>query len=325
MTTEAITTEAMTMPAVRADVEAFYQLQKDHPRPEFTAETIAELRPQVAFGVQFIEPPVGELAVIQDAVAPAPAGDLKVRLFDCRAERVPGPVIVYFHGGGFVIGDIDLVASLNAEMSRRLDLPVISVEYRLAPEHPWPAAPDDAEAVARWVADPDGAGPAFGRRFTSLVISGDSAGGTLTLVTGLALRDQPAAVPVDLLLAFYPATDFSREYPSQVQFAGNYGISDHDRQFFNTSYRPDYTSWRGAPLVADLAGLAPTIIAAAELDILRDQGRAFAAKAIAAGVPTMYLEAKGNIHGYATFRLAVPSSASDLEEALAAAQVFLLA
>ena len=105
------------------------------------------------------------------------AGGIPARLFDARETREPGPVVLFFHGGGFVIGDVDTHASFCAEMARTLNLPVVSVDYRLAPENRWPAAPDDCEAAARWVAESP---PELGRKVTSIVLSGDSAGGNLS-------------------------------------------------------------------------------------------------------------------------------------------------
>jgi acetyl esterase len=259
--------------------------------------------------------PVGELGEIRDVIMPGPAGEMKLRLFDPRpeAERGAGPVLVFYHGGAFVVGSIETHAGLSAEMARALDLPVVSVEYRLAPEDPWPAAPDDAEAAARWIAEN---GSAFGREFTSLVISGDSAGGNLTLVTSLALRDRPAALPVVMQLPIYPASDRTKDYPSGELFKEGYGLGGGSLPQEDL-YKADPKSWRASPLVADLAGLPPTVLVTASLDPLRDQGRAFAAKLVQAGVETVYYEAHGNIHGFAGYRKAIPSAVDDTAHFLA--------
>jgi acetyl esterase len=303
----------MTEPYVRPDVRAFLEALKSSPRPKMTAENIAAMRPLAPAGMAMLEPPVGELAITRDAVAPGPGGDIPLRLFDARSERRPGPVVVFFHGGGFVIGDIETHVSMCAEIARRLDLPVVSVDYRLAPEHPWPAAPDDAEAAARWVVEH---GAVFGRSFTGLVLCGDSAGGNLTLVTGLALRDRPAAVPLLALLALYPATDPGGQYPSGAAFGEGYGLDASDMGFYQQVFSPDRSHWRGAPLVGDQAGMPATLVVTAALDPLRDQGRAYAAKAIAAGVPTIYREFPGTIHGFLGFRRAIPSAKVDFEVVL---------
>jgi acetyl esterase len=298
----------MSEPYVRPDVKAFLEALKLQPRPKMTAENIAAMRPMAPAGMAMLEPPVGELAVTRDASAPGPGGPIALRLFDARASREPGPAVVFFHGGGFVIGSIDPHVSMCAEIARRLDLPVISVEYRLAPEHPWPAAPDDAEAATRWIAEN---GQAFDRRITGLVLCGDSAGGNLTLVTGLAVRDRPAAVPVVLLFSIYPASDPGGDYASGAAFGSGYGLDATDQVFYRESYRGPHDHWRAAPLAADLAGTPPTLLVTAGLDPLRDQGRAYAAKAIAAGVQTTYREVPGVIHGFLGFRRVIPSAAQD--------------
>jgi acetyl esterase len=300
----------MTEPYVRPDVRAFLDALKSSPRPKMTAENLAAMRPMAPAGMAMLEPPVGELALTRDAVAPGPGGDIPLRLFDARAQREPGPVVVFFHGGGFVIGDIDTHVSMCAEIARRLDLPVVSVDYRLAPEDPWPAAPDDAEAAARWVAE---SGAVFGRTFTGLVLCGDSAGGNLTLVTGLALRDRPAAVPLVALLALYPATDPGGDFPSGRAFGDGFGLDAADMQFYGEMFKSDRNHWRGSPLVGDQAGMPPTLVVTAGLDPLRDQGRAYAAKAVAAGVATTYREFPGVIHGFLGFRRVIPSAQKDFE------------
>jgi acetyl esterase len=267
-----------------------------------------------------LEPPIGELGLIRDLVAPGPGGEIPLRLFDARANRDPGPAVVFFHGGGFVIGNIDTHASMCGEIARRLDLPVISVDYRLAPENPWPAAVDDAETAARWVAEN---GAKFNRAITSLVLCGDSAGGTLTLVTALALRDRPAAAPVILQVPIYPASDICGDYPSGEAFADGYGLSSAEIHWYREVYRPDPRHWRAAPLHADLTGAPPMLMLTASLDPLRDQGRAYAGKAVQAGVSTVYREAVGAIHGFAGYRRVIPSAQEDFAAALTIARAMI--
>ena len=193
-------------------------------------------------------------------------------MFDPRTERPVGPVVVFFHGGGFCVGSITSHAALAAEISRQLDLPVISVEYRLAPEHPWPAAPDDAEAAARWIAEN---GDVFGRTFDGLILCGDSAGGNLALVTALAFREAPANAPLVQQLTLYPGTDTGSDRESRQKFSQNYGLDGEDMTLFEQHYAGDSADWRHSPLKADLTGLAPTVLITAALDPLRDEGRAF--------------------------------------------------
>ncbi|CAN7314233.1 alpha/beta hydrolase [Phenylobacterium sp. LjRoot219] len=310
----------MTELFVRPDARAFLDMLKANPRPKMTPETLPAMRPMAAAGMAMLEPPVGELAVVRDLSMPGPAGEIALRLFDARAEREPGPAVVFCHGGGFVIGCIDTHVSMCAEIARQLDLPVISVEYRLAPENPWPAAPDDAEAAARWIAEN---GEAFGLSITSLVLCGDSAGANLTIVTALALRDRPAAVPVILQFAIYPRTDSSKTYPSYEAFSDGYGLDAADMAFYGEAMRVDNNHWRASPLLADQTGMPPTLVLTASLDPLRDEGRAYAGKTIAAGVPTTYREAEGTIHGFAGFRRAIPSGQADFDAALQIARAMI--
>ncbi|MDE2403677.1 MAG: alpha/beta hydrolase [Sphingomonadales bacterium] len=291
--------------AVRPDVRVFLEAMKAQPRPPMNDAVVAMIRQIPPGTMPSPDLPVGEIAHVRDLAMPGPGGEIPLRLYDARETRGPGPVVVFYHGGGFVVGSIDTHGSMAASLARGLDLPVVFVDYRLAPEHPWPAAPDDAEAAARWIA---ANGAALGREATSLVICGDSAGGELTLVTGLALRDAPAAVPVDLLFAIYPAADRGGGHASSERFSEGLGLDRADTRYFEQAYASDRSHWRGAPLKGDPAGLAPLLLVTAEFDPLRDEGRAFAAKAIGAGVDVLYREAKGMIHGFATYRAGIPSA-----------------
>lgn len=321
--------KAVAMPkpeaqVLRADAKVFLDALAKTPRPPMNDAMIAQIRkipPQVIEKMMGAsEVPLGSLAIDKKLTMPGPGGAMDLRLFDSRAERAPGPVVVFYHGGGFVVGSIGTHAALAAEMSRQLDLPVVSVEYRLAPEHKWPAAPDDAEAAARWVA---ANGTALGREATSLVLTGDSAGGNLTLLTAVALRDKPAAVPVKMMIPIYPMTDASKPYPSSLLYSDGYGLSTVDMGYYNKAYLPDVKSPRHSPLLNDLAGLPPTVLVTASFDPLRDGGRAFAAKLAQAGVKVSYYEASGNIHGFATYRKAIPSAQADLDMVMALSRAML--
>ena len=305
----------MTEPFVRPDVRGFLDFLNNMPGPKMH-ELDAPTARQMFLAMKDVgDPPVGELGTLLDLSIPGPAGDIPARLYDQRAGREPGPAVVFFHGGGFVIGDLDSHGSFTAEMARVLDLPVIAIDYRLAPEFPWPAAPDDCEAAARWVANSP---TELGRSVTSLILSGDSAGGNLTIVTAAALRDQPAKVPVIAQLPFYPATDASKEYPSYAEFAEGYLLTRDSMEWFMAAYKSEADHIRNSPLLGDLAGMPPAVVVTASLDPIRDQGRAYAAALALAGVPVVFREAKGNIHGFITLRKAIPSSVGDVMGAFAA-------
>ena len=320
----AISAKTESAPFVRPDVRAYLDILAKNPRPAMNEQTIAMIRKipkaTIAQMMSASEKPVGELAVDKTLSMPGPGGDIDLRLFDAKAERVAGPVLVFYHGGGFVVGSIGTHAALAAEMARQLDVPVVSVEYRLAPEAKWPAAPDDAEAAARWVASN---GAALGRQITGLILSGDSAGGTLTLTTALALRDKPAAVPVKLTIPLYPMADASKPYPSTTAFNKGYGLDSPDTGFFGRAYAPDVNSPRHSAMLANLKGFPPTVLATASLDPLRDGGRAFVAKLKKARVSVKHYEAAGNIHGFATYRKGIPSAQGDLDTILAMSKAIL--
>ena len=316
----------MSTPDLRPDVRGYLDAMAATPRPPMNDQTIAMMRqiPPEMMDQMFamMELPVGELGEVRDLTMPGPGGDIALRLFDPRPAdaRQPGPVVVFYHGGGFCVGSIGSHAGLAAEIARQLDLPVVSVEYRLAPEHKWPAAMDDAEAATRWIAEN---ASTFGRAFTGLILCGDSAGGTLTCVTALALRDRPAALPLLMQIPLYPVADLSRTYPSDDQFSQGYGLDRPDMDYFVQAFGSDVHHWRQSPLLADLAGLPPTLLVTAAFDPLRDQGRAFAATAIEAGVDVTYRELPGTIHGCFTFRKAIPSAQADLVQVMATARLML--
>ena len=305
---------------VRSDVRAFLAFLNAAPGPRMHELDVARARQSLRSIKDIADVPLGPLGPVVDLTLPGPAGDLPARLFDPRTERQAGPLVVFFHGGGFVIGDLDTHASFCAEMARALDLPVLAVDYRLAPEHRWPAAPEDCVAAARWAATSPAALPFA---VDSLVLCGDSAGGNLAIVTAMALRDEPAAAPVIAQLLFYPATDGTRDYPSLADFASGYLLDRAGLAWFRDAYRADQSDVRASPLIGDLSDMPPAVIVTASLDSIRDQGRAYAAALAQAGVAVTFREARGMIHGFVTLRQAIPSAVTDCAGAFAAAKTMI--
>ncbi len=299
----------MTEPHVRPDVRRFLDYLNNLPGPRSHQVGPVEARNMMHASRHVADAPVGELAVNRDLVAAGPAGEIPLRLFDARHERAPGPLMVFFHGGGFVLGDVGTHEPFCAEMARQLDLPVVSVDYRLAPENPWPAGIEDAIAATRWIAQSP---EALGRHVTGLVLCGDSAGGNFAIVVSLSLRDEPAAAPVLAQWPIYPAADPAKGYPSFQDFGEGYLLSQDAMRWFDTCYCADPTDWRYSPMVKSQAGMPPTLVLTASLDPIRDQGRAYAAATAEAGVHTVFREAKGNIHGFINLRKAIPSSEDDI-------------
>jgi len=301
----------------REDVKGFLALVNSLPPPE---ALVPEEQRMGYLGLKAMtEADPRSMAVIKDLTCPGPAGDIPVRLYDVRESREPSPVILFFHGGGFVIGDLDTHNSLCTELSHVLDLPVLAVHYRKAPEHPFPAAPDDCEAVARWLA----ASPAeLGRTVTGLVTIGGSAGGNLATVTAAALRDKPADAPMLLQVLLYPTTDESQD-GSMATFAEKHLLTKATMDWFYSLYLPESGNPRAFPIHAKAEGMCPAIIATAGLDPLQDQGRRMAAKFVDAGVDTLFLHFPGLTHDFTTTRKAVPSAQKDTETIMAAMKLML--
>jgi acetyl esterase len=296
--------------ADRPDVQMFLTFLNNLPTPKVhELDPVAARAQMVAMG-PVAEAETGPLAVIKDLSIPGPAGNIPARLYDAREAREPGPVMVFYHGGGFVIGNLQTHEPYCAEAARALDIPVIAIDYRLAPEAPWPAAPDDCEAATRWIA--------ANIPCTGLIPSGDSAGGNLAIVTTMALRDRPAAVPVIAQFPIYPVVADHNDWQSYRDHSVGKLLTVEAMDYFMAAYAAEESHIRSAPLGYDHAGMPPTLIMTAGLDPLRDQGRAYAAALVNAGVPTVYREAVGNIHGFINLRKAIPSGQADIAGGFAA-------
>ena len=303
---------------VREDVKAFLAMLESIGGQGVEAVGAVEGRAQMRAMASVAEAEARSLAVIRDMTCPGPAGPIPVRLYDGRETREPGPCVLFIHGGGFVIGDLEVYHSLCSEISHQLDLPVVSVDYRLAPEHPFPAAPDDCEAAARWVASSP---ESLGRKVTGLVITGDSAGGNLTIVTTNQLAGDPAAVPVIVQAPIYPVASDISNHTSFREFAEGFLLTGAAMKFFTDSYGGDAADPRHTPMVGDCSGTPPTVVCTAGLDPLRDSGREYAAHLIEMGTEVCYLEFSGNIHGFTTLRKAIPSGQADLDAFLNAVKL----
>ena len=310
----------MADPYVRPDVRKFLDYLNALPGPKTHELAPPEARALMRGMRHVADAPLGELAVIRNLSCPGPAGEIKLRLFDAREQREAGPLVLFMHGGGFVLGDLDSHEALCAEIARGLDMPVLAVDYRLAPEHPWPAGIEDSIAAAYWAAESP---EALGRDVTGLITCGDSAGGNFAIIVSLALRDTPAKVPVLAQWPIYPAADPGEGYPSYEDFGEGYLLTKPGMDWFEDCYAANSKDWRYAPLVKSQAGMPPTLVITASLDPIRDQGRAYAAACIEAGVPTIFHEAKGNIHGFMSLRKAIPSSDEDLRGCIAALKLLL--
>jgi acetyl esterase len=243
------------------------------------------------------------------ALAPKAPEVAEVRLlaFETFAMRVyrpakePLPALLYFHGGGWTIGDLDTHDVVCRQLAVGAHCAVFSVEYRLGPEHPFPAAVDDCIAATRYV---HANAAALGVDAKRIAVGGDSAGGNLAAVVALQARDA-GGPPLAFQLLVYPATDARLGTASHERNARGYLLEREGIDFFRRCYLPDaraYTDWRASPLLAkDHAGLPPALVITAGYDPLLDEGKAYAERLRAAGVEVAYREYPDMVHGFLLF------------------------
>jgi acetyl esterase len=251
----------------------------------------AEMRAAAAAGVLG-----ASVAAVEDMAAPGPRGDIPVRVYTPQGEP-PFGVVVFFHGGGWCLGDCVTHDGLCRDLAAAGGALVVSVDYRLAPEHPFPAAVDDALAATRWAA---AHAKALGGDPNRLAVAGDSAGGNLAAaVTHLARDAGGPALAFQLLL--YPATDLRAATPSFEENGTGYGAPAGFIRWLIGQYASadDVLDPRASPLLAaDFAGLPPAYVATGEYDPLRDEGEAYAERLAAAGVPVTLSRREGMAHGF---------------------------
>jgi acetyl esterase/lipase len=278
-------------PELRAVVDAANSVPPATP----TRETVGALRELSLAGARAYGPGP-ELRAVEDRMIPGPRGDLAVRVFVPEGE--PIGVLVFFHGSGFVIYDLDSHDKECRLLAAGAGVVVVSVDYALAPEIPFPGAVDDCLAATRWVATH---GDELGVAGLPLAVGGDSAGGNLAAVVSMLLRDDPDVDVVSQMLV-YPVTDLAHESPSYVENGEGYLLSAAVMRFFVECYTPDVQERldpRASPLLADdLTGLPTTLVVTAEYDPLRDEGEAYARALQAAGVRVTLERFDGAVHGF---------------------------
>lgn len=241
---------------------------------------------------------------------PGPRGDIPLRIYTPKGSGL-FPIIVFYHGGGWVIGNAASYDNVATRLANRAYAVVVSVDYRLAPEHPFPAAVDDAFAALRWVSD--NAGKINGD-VERIAVAGDSAGGNLAAVVALLARDSGPRVMYQLLL--YPAIDFARQTESFVTNGQGYYITQELVEWFGKQYDADPHDWRASPIRAeDLSGLPPAHIITAEFDPLRDEGAEYARALVEAGGIATETRVEGQLHGFLSMLGAIPDATHTLDEA----------
>jgi len=310
----------MSQPSVRPDVAAFLDFGRQSGQPPLNALPIAEARAMLIRMRVVGDVDPTPIAVVRDIAIAAEGHRIPARIYDRRSARGESPVILFFHGGGFMVGDLDSHEPFCTYLADQMDLPVLAVDYRLAPENPFPAAPDDAELAARWLA---GSPAELGFRVSGIITCGDSAGGNLAIVVARELASRPAAVPVIAQWAIYPFFGCGKDYPSFDLFGDGYMLTEEAMDWFDQGYGAPPRDPRYNCLIGTAAPRVPLLIHTAGLDPLRDHGHAYAEKARQEGVPVRLIEADGLIHGFICLRRAIPSAAADIDAFIAEAKAML--
>jgi acetyl esterase len=262
--------------------------------------------------------PLAPVSKIENRTLPGPGGNLPIRVYTPNENR-PLPVLVYFHGGGWVICDLDTHDAICCALADAAGCLVVSVDYRLSPEHKFPAAPEDAYAVVKWLSEN---AETISGDSTRIAVGGDSAGGNLSAVVSLMARDRGGPRLV-FQLPIYPVTNLaSFDTDSYRDFAKGYMLSKAQMEWFRGHYLADEKDASlpyASPLLAkDLSGLPPALVITAEFDVLRDEGEAYAERLKQAGVPVRCLRYDGMIHPFFSLGGVLDRTRAAYEEAAAA-------
>lgn len=293
------------------DAERVCELIVASGRPPIETQTPTEARASYLAARAVLQPEPQDVAEVTSLEAPGPAGPIPLRLYRGQgaSKNQPQPGLVYFHGGGWVIGDLDSHDQICRALANAMEGVVVAVHYRLAPEHKFPAAIDDAVAATHWIADN---AERLGIDPRRLAVAGDSAGGNLAAVVALDARDR-GGPPIALQMLIYPATDMGMDRPSHKRHATQLPLTGAGMHWFIDHYLrspADAMDWRASPLRATrFSGLPPALIITASFDPLSDEGEDYARALDRAGVPVRHERFAGQIHGFLSMGRIVADSA----------------
>jgi acetyl esterase len=284
--------------------------------PPIQEQSVAEARRLHAAGTAALAGPPVAVAAADDRTIPGPAGDLRVRVYTPHGEP-SFPIVVWFHGGGWVVGTLDTYDTVCRALAAAVPAVVVAADYRLAPEHRFPAAVEDAYAATLW-ASRNAAW--LGGSQQRLAVAGDSAGGNLAAVVALGARDRGGPA-IGFQLLVYPITDAAMDTASYRDKADGYYLTAAGMRWYWEHYLggADGASPDASPLRAAFFGdLPPALVITAEHDPLRDEGEAYAARLRAAGVPAAVSRYPGMVHGFFRWRAVTPTADAAMQQAAAA-------
>jgi len=298
------------------DAAAVLQAYREAGRPPYETLSPAEARNLYRLGSEVARPEPPAMADVRALEATGPAGAIPLRVYRPTTLRETGgraPCLVFFHGGGWVIGDLDTHDVVCRTLAHQGGVLVIAVDYRLAPEHKFPAAVEDAIAATQWVA---ANATTLGIDPQQIMVGGDSAGGNLAAVVALNARTAGPKIAAQVLI--YPATDFRMTHPSHREPETSCLLTHSVIGWFRDHYLSspnDGEDWRASPArAADLANLPPAYVLTAGADPLRDEGNEFAKRLSDAGVAVKHVTFPGQFHGFITMGKLLPKAGVALTE-----------
>jgi acetyl esterase len=302
--------------ALLPEIRSLLDQQATSGRPPLHHQSVEQARAFHVADAAALNGPPAPVAAVADRLVPGPAGELPVRVYTPEGSP-PFPIVVFFHGGGWVVGTLDTYDPLCRALAASTPAVVVSVDYRLAPEHRWPAAVEDAYAATEWASRN---AAALGGAQHRLAVAGDSAGGNLAAVVALGARDRGGpAIAFQLLV--YPVLDVAGGTASWQEYADGYHLTADGMRWYWDHYLggADGAAPDASPLrAAFVGGLPPALVIGAEYDILRDEGEAYAARLAEAGVDATASRHAGVVHGFVRWRAVTGAAEDALQEAAAA-------
>lgn len=304
------------------DAQRLLAMIKASGRPPLTELSVEDARKVFTAGRTVTQPDPPDCAEVRNLSAPGPLGDIPLRLYRGLGTEAGTalPTLIYYHGGGWVIGDLDSHDQVCRQMANEAKCCVVAVDYRMAPEHKFPAAVNDAAAATRWIIEQ---GAALGVDAGRIAVGGDSAGGNLAAVMAIMARD--GYLPkIRFQMLIYPATDMAMQTPSVARVKEGVPLTAGTMRWFIDHYlagERDVMDWRASPArVVDLSGVAPAFVLTCSHDPLNDEGREYAQRLEREGVSTIYVHFADQMHGFLTSGRITRASATAVTMALAALQ-----